>query len=237
MVSMFACGNSSSEDKKMQVFVFTKTGGYVHEAIPDGVQAIRDLGLKNNFEVEVSDDSLLFTEQELSKFNVVIFMNTSSKVLGEEQRAAFKRFIRQGGGFVGVHGASASEEDWPWYAQMLGARFKDHPEIQTGTVRVIDKTHISTKHLPDEWIREDEWYNFHDDISENIHVLAVIDESTYQGGSNGPGHPFAWYQAFEGGRSWYTAGGHKKAHYQDPLFVQHLLGGILYAAGRVNNQH
>jgi type 1 glutamine amidotransferase len=232
MVALFTCGNSSSEDHTMRVFVFTKATGYVHESIPEGAQAIRDLGLKHNFEVEVSDDSLCFNEQALSKYNVIVFMNTSGNVLGEAQQTVFKDYIQQGGGFVGVHGASVTEEDWPWYAQLLGARFKDHPEIQQATVKVIDKTHSSTKHLPDEWVREDEWYNFEPDISENIHVLAVIDESTYQGGSNGPNHPFAWYQTFEGGRSWYTAGGHKKEHYQDPLFQQHILGGILYAAGK-----
>jgi len=225
-------GCDSKESIKMRVFVFTKTGGYVHDAIPDGVQAIRDLGQKNNFLVEESDDSLRFNEPELSKYGVIVFMNTSGKVLGEAQRAAFKHYIQQGGGFVGVHGASASEEDWPWFARLVGVRFKDHPEIQKATVKVIDKIHPSTKHLPDEWRREDEWYNFHPDISENIHVVALIDESTYQGGSNGAMHPFAWYQEFDGGRSWYTAGGHMKEHYQDSLFVKHLLGGILYAAGK-----
>jgi type 1 glutamine amidotransferase len=232
LVLLVLNGCNTSESGKMRVFVFTKANGYVHESIPDGAQAIKDLGLKHNFDVEVSDDSLRFTDEELAKYAVIVFMNTSGTILGEAQRDAFKRYIQQGGGFVGVHGASVTEEDWPWFAQLVGVRFKDHPEIQQATIRVIDKTHPSTSHLPDAWVREDEWYNFQPDISENIHILATIDETTYHGGTNGPGHPFAWYQAFEGGRSWYTAGGHQKEHYQDPLFVQHLLGGIFFAAGK-----
>lgn len=234
-VLIFNLSCSKGSDRKtesMRVFVFTKTGGYVHESIPDGVQAIKKLGQENNFEVTVSDDSLRFTKSELKKYNVVVFLNNSGKILGDSGRENLKQFIRRGGGFVGVHGASTCETDWPWYGQLVGARFKDHPVLQQGTVKVIDKSHLSTKHLPDEWVREDEWYNFYPDISQNIHVLAIMDESSYEGGTNGPDHPFSWYQEFEGGRSWYTAGGHKKEHYQDSLFVKHILGGILYAAGK-----
>jgi type 1 glutamine amidotransferase len=62
-------------------------------------------------------------------------------------------------------------------------------------------------------------------------VLATLDESTYSGGAMGPDHPIAWCHRFEGGRAWYTAGGHTVDSYSEPGFRHHLLGGILWAAG------
>ena len=43
-------------------------------------------------------------------------------------------------------------------------------------------------------------------------------------------HPVAWSHEYSGGRAWYTAGGHTRESYTEPLFVAHLLGGIQYAA-------
>ena len=64
-----------------------------------------------------------------------------------------------------------------------------------------------------------------------VHVLAVLDEASYEGGNQGIDHPIAWCHAYEGGRSWYTGGGHTAESYSEDLFLQHLLGGIQYAAG------
>jgi type 1 glutamine amidotransferase len=63
-----------------------------------------------------------------------------------------------------------------------------------------------------------------------VNVLLTLDESTFEGGTMGSDHPIAWHHTFEGGRVWYTALGHTKASYEDPLFRQHLLGGLQWAA-------
>ncbi|WP_317173565.1 ThuA domain-containing protein [Hymenobacter montanus] len=55
-------------------------------------------------------------------------------------------------------------------------------------------------------------------------MLATLDETTDSGGTNGPGHPLAWYQACAGGQAFYTAGGHTDDSYREPLFLQHLPG-------------
>ena len=112
----------------------------------------------------------------------------------------------------------------------MGAYFASHPAIQQATVRVNNKAHAATRHLPDSWPRTDEWYNFRD-THPTVTVLATLDESTYSGGTNGANHPIAWYHAYDGGRAFYTAGGHTTESYSEPLFVQHLLGGIQYATG------
>jgi hypothetical protein len=87
--------------------------------------------------------------------------------------------------------------------------------------------------LPAEWKRLDEWYAFRTNPRSNVHVLASLDEKSYDPGkaSMGGDHPIMWYQDFEGGRAWYTAGGHTKESYTEPLFRQHLREGIAWAAG------
>jgi type 1 glutamine amidotransferase len=131
---------------------------------------------------------------------------------------------------VGVHAATDTEFDWPWFGKLVGAYFVKHPAQQVAELNVINRKTISTAHLPEIWKRKDEWYNFKD-ISIDLNVLININENSYNGGSNGANHPMAWYHDFEGGRSFYTGLGHTEESYTDPLFLQHLLGGIQYAMG------
>jgi type 1 glutamine amidotransferase len=147
------------------------------------------------------------------------------------KRAAFERYIRSGGGFVGVHSASDTEYQWPWYHRLVGAYFASHPAIQRATIRIENPSHQSMQGLPVTWERSDEWYNFRDNPRSAVRVLATLDESTYSGGMMGTDHPIAWCQSIDGGRSWYTAMGHTAESYAEPLFRLHLLGGIESAAG------
>ena len=110
-----------------------------------------------------------------------------------------------------------------------------HPQIQRATIHLEDPTHPSTKGLPALWERTDEWYNFRSNPRGAVKVLATLDETTYSGGSMGADHPIAWCNEVDGGRSWYTAMGHTKESYAEPLFRLHLLGGIESAAGATEN--
>lgn len=213
------------------VFVFTRTAGYRHDSIPAGIAAIRALGEQHGFSVDASEDSRRFTDSDLRPYRAVVFLNTAGTVLDPPQRAAFERFIRRGGGFVGIHSAADTEHDWPWYVRLIGAYFESHPEIQAANLRIEDRRHPSTLSLPETWRRTDEWYNFAANLRGHVRVLAVLDESSYSGGAMGVDHPIAWCQDFDGGHSWYTALGHTAAAYDEPLFRMHLLGGIQSVAG------
>ena len=212
-----------------QILVFSKTAAFRHASIADGIAAIRDLGALNNFGVVTTEDASVFTDAGLAQFKAVVFLCTTGDVLDPNQQAAFERFIRAGGGYVGVHSASDTEYSWPWYGGLVGAYFANHPAIQNASVIVEDTNHVSTAHLPATWVRNDEWYNFQTNPRANVHVLCRLDESTYSGGTMGD-HPIAWYHEYDGGRAWYTGGGHTSASYYDALFRLHLLGGIRYAA-------
>src|SRR5690606_32243636 len=110
----------------------------------------------------------------------------------EEQKAAFERFIQNGGGFVGIHSATDTEYGWAWYGELVGAYFADHPAISTATLILEDSTHPSAKTLPETWEHRDEWYNFHSNPRENVNVILSVDESTYEGGTMGGDHPISW---------------------------------------------
>lgn len=219
-----------ASQKQARVLVFSKTTGYRHTAIEVGIEAIRKLAMENNFIVDTTTNSSLFTPEILKKYSAVIFLNTSGTLLNDTQKTNFERYIQGGGGFLGVHGASASEYDWKWYGRLLGSFFTGHPKIQEAELNVVDNEHISTAHLPSNWVHTDEWYNF-TKLLPNIHVLITINEDSYEGGDYGEGHPIAWYHNFDGGRSFYTALGHREENYTDPLFLKHLLGGINYVIG------
>jgi type 1 glutamine amidotransferase len=221
---------AQAADPAYKVLVFSKTAGFRHSSIPTGIQAIRDLGAAHNFAVDATEDAAAFTSGNLGQYRAVVFLLTTGDALDNTQQAAFESYVRAGGGYVGVHSASDTEYAWGFYGGLVGAYFHSHPHIQQATVRVEDRAHASTSHLGNDWVRTDEWYNFQTNPRSGARVLARLDESTYTGGNMGD-HPIAWCKPYEGGRSWYTAGGHTEQTYAEPGFRAHLLGGIRYAAG------
>lgn len=232
-IALLGLACSDSSPKAINVLVFSKTEGYRHESIETGIEAIKSMGLEKGFSVETTEDASMFNKTDLQKYNVVVFLCTTGDIFDEEQQLAFKRYIQAGGGFVGIHAATDTEYDWPWYNKLVGAYFSSHPNdpnVREAEIDRINKDHISTVMLPDRWKRTDEWYNFRN-IVPHINVLLNLDETSYEGGTNGENHPIAWYHEFEGGKSWYTGGGHTKESYTEQLFLEHLWGGIQYAAG------
>ena len=213
------------------VLVFTKTAGFRHTSIPDGIAAIGTLGLGNAFAVDATEDAGRFTDDGLVPYRAVIFLNTSGDVLDANQQGAFERYVRGGGGFVGIHGASATEYGWAWYGGLVGAYLHGHGAIQEGQLEVVDRVHPSTSHLPVRWERRDEWYNYRSSPRGRVRVLATLDEDSIDGDNNEGDHPIAWCHDYDGGRSWYTGGGHTDASFSEPDFMQHILGGIQYATG------
>ena len=216
-----------------RILIFSKTKGWKHTSIPFAIAAIQKLGNANGFSVDTTKNAALFTDENLKQYAAVIFNSTTGNVLNGEQQAAFERYIQAGGGYVGIHAAADTEYDWPWYGKLMGAHFSSHPHnpnVRKATVAVTDKTHPATSMLPNRWERTDEWYNYRSFYS-GIKVLADLDENTYEGGTNGANHHISWYHEFDGGRAFYTGGGHTDESFSEPLFLSHLLGGIKYAIG------
>lgn len=224
--------NQTRYDVPPRILIFSKTAGFRHASIPVAVKAVQDLCAQNGILAEATEEAAVFNEPNLKRYAAVIFLSTTGDVLDQYQENAFERYIQAGGGFVGIHAATDTEYGWGWFTGLVGAQFESHPEIQSANLLVKNHQHPSTRHLPNEtWNRKDEWYNFKK-INPNTQVLLTIDESSYQGGKNGEHHPMCWHHTYDGGRAWYTAGGHTEEAYAEPDFLQHLLGGITYAIGK-----
>lgn len=215
-----------------RVLVFTKTAGFHHASIKDGVKAIQKLGLAHHFIVDTTSDASTFTEDTLKQYSAVIFMSATGDVLNNHEQADFQRYIQAGGGYVGVHAASDCEYHWPWYGKLVGAYFKSHPHQQKATLHIQkDPNFPVTDSLPDPWVRKDEWYNFRA-LPQDVHVLVNIDEKSYTGGENGASHPMVWYHNYDGGRAFYMELGHTPESYTEKPFLQLLMAGIHYAVGK-----
>jgi type 1 glutamine amidotransferase len=227
--SLVALLGVSFARKQPKILIFSLTKGYHHQSIAKGISAIQQLGKENNFLVDTTTNAALFTSKNLKQYKAVVFLSTSGDVLNQEQEEAFKNYIESGGGYVGIHAATDTEYDWPWYNELVGAYFKSHPKPQEAVLKVNDTNFIATKHLPAEWKRFDEWYNFKSTHFDKVTIILSIDEKSYTGGENGDNHPMSWYHSVGKGRAFYTALGHTDESYAEPLFLQHILGGIEYA--------
>lgn len=240
LVCLLGCMISpASFAQQFSVALFSKTAGFRHESINEGVTAIKALGKLHHFDVFWTEDAKrIFTDEVLAKHSVVIFLLTTGDVLDEQQQAAFERYIRAGGGYVGIHSASDTEYQWPWYTKMLGHMFRTHPPVQTAMVNVESHDFPGMERFPARFLFTEEWYEFDEPRSPKLNYLLSVDEATYepktrsgpQGGRAAGFHPLSWYHLYDGGRAFYTALGHLPATYSDAQFMHHVYGGIYWAA-------
>jgi type 1 glutamine amidotransferase len=217
--------------KPLRVLVFSRTAAYRHEAIEPGEQALRGITAKHSGTIDITEDPVRLAAA-LPSHDVLVFMMTTGDVLGPEQQTQVEQFVRRGGGYLGIHAAADTEYDWPFFQQLNGAWFSDHPAIQPARVKRESAQHAAVSFLPDTWERTDEWYNFRTNPRPNVQVLLTLDESSYQGGTMGGDHPIAWCHRVDDGRAFYTGLGHTLESWQEPLFLQHIEAALLWAAGR-----
>lgn len=258
---------------RFSVLVFHRAVGFVHQSIPDTVEAIVELGAAHDFAVTATDDPDQLVA--LDAIDVVAFAHTTGDAVpGAEQRGGLESFVRDGGGFVGIHAASSNDDtvrsEWPWFVELVGADFAGHvgacifggepfePSVSArhgGSLAdappdaepIGDELAVvswETGHLlverpddpPARGLRTgpvaEEWYGFTDNPRERVHVVASVDESSYDPGSGemGADHPVIWWRDFDGGRSIYTSMGHAKARWHEPWFRAHVLGCLELAA-------
>jgi cytochrome c len=225
-------GTGGAPPAAFRVLLFSKTTVFRHDAIGAATAALTALGAEAGYVADATEDASRFSAAGLAPYQVVVFLLTTGDVLNDGQQAAFEAWVRAGGGYVGVHSASDTEYDWPFYGELVGTYFADHPAIQGATVKVERTDHPATVTLPATWARTDEWYNFRTNPRPQVTVLATVDETTYTGGTMGADHPVAWAHERLGGRAFYTAMGHAAEAYAEPLFRQVLAGALRWAAHR-----
>lgn len=239
LIVLFGAMISLNAQGQFRALLFTKTAGWHHESIHEGVSALREIAERHDFRLDWHEDASRFNDDFLSRYDVIIFLSTTGDILNDDQQAAMEKFVQSGKGFVGIHAASDTEYEWPWYNKLVGRMFKIHPRNQTAMLEVQDDNFPGMEIFPKRFMWTDEWYQFKPEkYSEDINVLLTIDEDSYetetkwgdnQGGDMGY-HPISWYQEYDGGRSFYTALGHIPGVYDDVWFRHHIYGAIYWAA-------
>ncbi|MCC6463414.1 MAG: ThuA domain-containing protein, partial [Saprospiraceae bacterium] len=233
LVLIWVCQSCSKDDHSPRILIFNKTEFVFHESTAAGTAALEKLCQENNYRVDITEEGEYFTQENLQQYAAIIFLNTAGDVLNYKQEAEFERYIQAGGSFVGLHTAVDTEHNWKWFGNLVGAMFDGQSSEQKASLVVQDDQHPTTQNLEPNWSRRDEWLNLKN-ISSEVNVLLTVDENSYPGGTMGAFHPVSWYHDYDGGRSFVTTMGHSKSSYEDPVFLQHLLGALKYAIG--NNQ-
>ncbi len=230
---------SAAAQKQFKVLLVTTTKGWHHESVHAGVLALQQLGARHFFDVVLWEDPNGFTDKYLEQFKAVVFLNTTGDIFDENQQKVLERFIQGGKGFVGIHSASDTEYEWPWYTKMVGRMFHIHPTIQTAKLKVLDPKFPGLQGFADDKQWTEELYEFGPEKTTGLNYILSVDETTYnpkvdwgrvKGEGMGKLHPLAWYHNYDGGRAFYTALGHLPTNFSEPAFQNHLLAGIFWAA-------
>lgn len=230
---------STFAQPKIKVLNFQSDNGFQHQSKQAGLAMIEHLGEVNDWDVHTSVDTADITMKKLEYYDVIVFNNNCGnrgRVFSDVQQEALQNYIRSGGGFVAIHCAGAlwkeGGEFQEWYEKLVGARMVAHPKPQQAKLLVENTTHISTSHLPDEWVIKDEWHTFSYNPRQEVNVLISLDEDSYEGEPKmGGDHSFTWYQYYDGGRSFFTSLGHSVAIYSDENYQKLVQGGIIWASG------
>ncbi|WP_313320182.1 ThuA domain-containing protein [Stenotrophomonas sp.] len=234
---LFACGNVCAQQFK--VLVAAIPNQYHHDYIPVAKPQFEAMARQHYFDLTWAWNASAF-DQDLSQYAAIVLLNTPATELSPAQREKFQQYVRNGGGVVAVHKAFAIRRgDWNWYDRMIGRSFRTHPYLQTAMVDVVNPDFPATAGLPQRWVWSDEWYEYDPLYSDDLVTLMTVDERSYDPTLIWPGqvakgmgkeHPVAWYHRFEGGRVFATALGHQAEAYNDPRYLEHLYGGIYWAA-------
>jgi type 1 glutamine amidotransferase len=234
---IMAAGSESARSAPPRVLYVTHSAGFKHAVLPLTEKLLPELGRTSGaFAATVSADAAVLSPENLRNFAAVIFYTTGELPLDDAQKRGLIEFVRGGRGFVGIHSATDTFYKWPEYHDLVGGYFDNHPWHQAVTIRVEDRQHPATSHLPERFTLNDEIYQFRDWSRARVHVLLSLDVTSVDLNNSGvkrtdKDFALAWTRQFGKGRSFYTALGHEPDVWRDPRFQQHLLGGIRWAIG------
>lgn len=218
------------EFSKPAVLVLNKTNGFIHhDALPAADAMLTRITNQRGWDIFISDNGASHNEEDLAKFNLIVWNNVSGDVLNQEQRSAFKTWIENGGGWVGLHASGGDREYlWNWHPNtLIGAQFVGHtmePQFQDAELLVVEQDHSLTDHLPSPWrIAKEEWYAFdRNPRASGSEILLTIDKQSYITKGNtrfgmvdsmSGEHPLVWRHRIGDGRVFYSAIGHTAQTY------------------------
>ena len=226
-----------AQERPGHILYFTHSAGYRHEVIPMSREILKRLGeVTPRFEVTATEDVAVFTAQNLRHYGAVMFFTTGELPMNDAQKQALVDFVRNGGGFLGVHSATDTFYQWPEYGKLIGGYFDQHPWHQAVRVDVADRSDPLVAFLGASVAISDEIYQIRDFDVGGSHVLLRLDPAsvdlTRDNVHRHPyGWPLAWTRAYGNGRVFYTALGHEEAVWRDSRYQTLLRNAVLWTIG------
>jgi hypothetical protein len=174
---------------------------FVHEAN----KWFAKMAAQHNFVYDSTNDWTKLNTDFLSQYQVVLFLDTRPDV--PEQRVAFKKYMDNGGAWMGFHFAgfaltpSEFPQNWDWYHdEFIGAgQYVSNTWRPTSAIlRVEDSKHPAMKDLPTTFKSSpNEWYRWEKDIRNNpdIKILLSIDSTSFPLGT-GPKQNEIWHSGY-----------------------------------------
>src|SRR5688572_22793828 len=226
------------------VLLFSKSTGFRHgESIERGKQVFGDLAKKNNWFLYGTDEGGVFNAEQLAKFDVVIFNNSTGRLLNDDQQEVLQQYVENGGSLIGIHGAGDDSHHWDWYEQnLVGSLFSHHslnPQFQKTEITLdAVQDSLMSQGLPARWTHADEWYVFFENPRDKgFNIIYTIDGEKINPDGNimftkdknfgmGKDHPVAWYRTTGKGRTFYTSMGHDASAWKQDAFVRMLENAV-----------
>jgi type 1 glutamine amidotransferase len=226
------------------VLLFSKSTGFRHgESIETGKHVFDDLAKKNNWFLYGTEEGGVFNAEQLAKFDVVVFNNSTGRLLNDDQQKILQQYVENGGSLIGIHGAGDDSHHWDWYEQnLVGSLFSHHslnPQFQETeiTLNAVQDS-LMSQGLPARWTHADEWYVFFENPRDKgFNIIYTIDGEKINPDGNilftkdknfgmGKDHTVAWYRTTGKGRTFYTSMGHDASAWKQDAFVRMLENAV-----------
>jgi hypothetical protein len=192
---------------------------------------LQEIAAEQAFEITEVETNELITDEGLSQFEIVFFMNPTGDIFNEAEEGAFQDWMEsKNGAFAGTHSATDTEQGWAFYKEVTGQYYNGHVNANTPGAIQFEPNMLqfpALAGLPNPWQRNEEWYIFSSSLD-----WAPKPGFMILGRKQADNQPIVWAREFGNWRSFYTAIGHDSAVFRDPVVKQHLTGGILWAVRR-----
>ena len=208
----------------MQKVLYVYGGPDFHPTEAGGKMLADMLAAEGRFSLEMTDNLDAFTTLPGSDYAAVVVYTTGfHDELTPAREQGLLQFVRNGGGFVGIHSATDSFYGSQAYLDMIGGKFLHHPHHHEFNVEIVEKEHFITARMPNFSVF-DEMYHLQQFDPATVTVLA---KTTWQGKTM----PMAYSKAYGQGRVSYLANGHTLQAWQHPEFRKLLLRALAWSAG------
>lgn len=237
------CLAQKPKKSRFKALVLYENGGHHLPFTTAAKPWLNKLAIDSSFTIDYIENTKTINDALLKKYQVFIQLDYPPYTWSEESMKAFEKYMNTGkGGWIGLHHATLLGEFdgypmWQWFSDFMGGiRFVDYiPTFAKAQVNLEDKSHPVMKGVPSSFfIEKEEWYTYNKSPRQNVHVLASVDETTYEPTSKIKmgDHPVIWTNEHFAARNVYIFMGHAPELFQNEAYTTLLRNSIFWAAGK-----